>query len=840
MLKKFLCIVLSLAVMFSGIITISATGRNNVTVYLSVSKYGEIVRDKNGNSLAYAEVSLKGKDNYNLDDVFRKAHELYYEDEAEGYSSSESEWGFGIDKFWGDASGNFGYQVNNGKESVMGLGHTVEDGDYIDVSIYQNFYPDTEGYSMFDLVKTEVYTDTEFELTLNWFSGYDENWNNIISPCEGAQITVNGEETAFVTDENGKVVLSFENEGKKIISAVKKKTVNEAEVPAITAPVCIADVKNRIVEVMHNIAKEYKESDFSNENVNLPWIIADMMMYEELFPESENILNDSQKQDALECMISFAEKAEKPGDLAKSIIALRSLGYDAKRIYAKDFEKIDLAEKLSELVNSENDAVTNIYTLPYVIIALSQGEDYVTDEQLDYLMTSALESKEKWQDTDNGTDALTPMIFALAPYASESDEIENVLKDSIEILKSEQREDGLIDGFEGYEPASTGLAICAVSAMGIDAETVKNSENNLVDGLISTLNSDENAFSNEFATEQGFRGLLGWRYLAEDTGKTIYDFHDYSIEEANLTGFEYCPVVFDVSPTKAEVTVKKQNAVSDNCFDLSEGEYTYSVSASGYKTEKGEFEITEDDAQNHILKNIEISLDKKKSGGSSGIVSAITKTESDTKEELPLEDIKITEPPALTEPVKKVFTEDTFEDVNSDAWYYQAVKYVYENDIFNGTDIGFEPNKPMTRAMLVTVLYRLDSPNEEKYQSNTFLDVPEDKWYYQSVNWAAENKIVNGMSEDTFEPDNSITREQLAVILHRYALYKGYEADGTDTVALTYNDNENISDYAVEAIKFATSVKLIFGRDANVFDPKAGATRAEVATVIMRLSGVNK
>jgi len=853
MLKRFLSIVLAFTVTFSGIIPISAAKRNDVTVYLSVSKYGEIVRDTNGELMAYVEVSLNGKDSYNLDDVFQKAHDLYCKYGDKGYSSSESEWGFGIDKFWGNTSGDFGYQVNGGTEAVMGLGHLVEDGDYIDMAIYKNSYPDTEGYSMFDLTKAEIYTDTEFELTLNYFSGYDENWNNIVSPCEGAQITVNGEETEFVTDENGNVVLSFETDGKKIISATKKKVVSEVEVPAITAPVCIVDVKSRAVEIMHNIASGYKDSDFSEDNVNLPWIIADMMMYEELFPESENNLSDSQKQDALESMVSFAEKVEKPGDLAKSIIALRSLGYDARRIYTEDFEKIDLVEKLAELVDSENDAVTNVYTLPYVLIALSQGEDYISADQLDYLISAALENKEIWQNTEYGTDALTPMVFALALYSDRNNEIEAVLEESVGILESEQREDGLIDGFEGYEAASTGLAICAVSSVEIDAKTVKNPEINLIDGLISTLNSEENGFSNEFATEQGFRGLLGWRYLTEDAGKGIYNFYDYSMQETNLTGFEYCPVSFDVSPKKAEVTIKKQDAISDNCFDLLEGKYSYSVSAAGYKTEKGEFEISEEDAKNHILKNIEISLEKKKSEGSSGKVSVSTEIEND-KEELPKEEEQITEPPVSTEtpvlteptepqvpelPVNKVFTEDTFKDVNSDDWYYQSVKFVYEKDIFDGTDIGFEPNKPMTRAMLVTVLHRLDSSNEE-YESNTFSDVSEDKWYYQSINWANENKIVNGMSEDIFDPDRAITREQLAVILYRYALYKGYNVKMAEIIALPYNDNDKISDYALEAIKFVTSAKLVYGRDTNEFDPKASATRAEVATIIMRFFEVNK
>ena len=234
MSKKVLSILMAL-IMIICAFPVCAEESTDITVFISLSKYGEIVKDKNGESVAYVEVGLSEKASYNLDDVFLTAHSLYYEDGEDGYASSESEWGFGIDKLWGDTSGNFGYQVNSGTESVMGLGHTVKDGDYIDAFIYKNSYPDTEGYSMFNMTHVKAYTDSKFELTLNYFSGYDESWNNIISPCGGATITLNGEETEFMTDENGKVLIKLENEGRNIISAIKKMSLNEEEVPAITA-----------------------------------------------------------------------------------------------------------------------------------------------------------------------------------------------------------------------------------------------------------------------------------------------------------------------------------------------------------------------------------------------------------------------------------------------------------------------------------------------------------------------------------------------------------------------------------------------------------------------------
>lgn len=837
MSKKVLSMLLALIIIISAV-GVCAEEESNITVFLSLSQYGELVKDKNGESMAYVEVSLNGKSIYNLDDVFLTAHGLYYETGEEGYGSSESEWGLGIDKLWGDTSGNFGYQINSGTETVMGLTHTVEDGDYIDACIYKNLYPDTEGYSMFDMTYTEAYTDSEFELTLNYFSGYDENWNNIISPCEGAIITVNGEETDFVTDENGKVLIKLENEGRNIISAIKEKTLNEEDVPAITAPVCVVDTKaSPAIEIIHNIAQQYTQIDFSQSDVNLPWIIADMLMYEELFADSEYVLNESQKQDAAKLIAESAIEAEKPGDLAKYILALRALGYDAKNVYTEDFETTDIVKKLTDLVDLKDDAVANIYTIPYVIIALSQDDGYVTGEQFDWLINSALESKDSWQSVENGTDALTPMILALAPYAETNDEIKNILDETVEILKSKQREDGLIDGFEGYEPASTGLAICALSAVGIDSDTVKNSENSLIYGLLSTANEELNGFSNAFATEQGFRGLLAWRLLAQNKGKIMYDFSEYPMNEANVSGIEYCPVVFDVSPRSAEVTIEGIEAFSENCFDLDAGEYEYTVSASGYVTETDEFEITAEEVEQHTLKTIEISLSRKYSGGGGssgggGVVASANLNNADTEKESEIKEEKNQQ----TE--KNVFSEETFSDVNSDDWYYSAVQYAYENNLFNGTDKGFEPDSSMTRAMLVTVLYRLDSP--EKVSENTqFSDVPENEWYAKSVNWAAENKIVNGVSDNSFAPNSGITREQFAVILYRYAMHKGYDTSAKDSFSLSaYSDKEKISEYAIDAINYVAAIGVMNGRTQSTIAPDESVTRAEVAAMLMRFAEV--
>lgn len=840
MKKKFLAILLTLLMVIS-LIPVSAGATGDITVYLSVSRYGELVETKDGALFSYLPVNLSGKSEYNLDDVFFEAHNLYFEDGAGGYASSEGEWGLSIDKLWGDTSYNFGYQVNGGEESVSGLGHIVENGDFIDACIYQNLYPDTEGYSKFDIQKISVYPEDSFELTLTYASGYDDNWNTVFSPCENASIIINGIETSFITDASGKVSLFFDELGEYVISAKKTKFVKDETVPQITAPVCVVTVENRPeIQVLHNIASQYSNSNISEDKSNLPWIIADMAIYEELFPDSESCLSEEKKQEAVSEIIAFASEATKPGDLAKSIIALRALGYDAKKIYTKQFEKKDIVQKLLNLVDQKSEGVTNIYTLPYVSIALSQADNYASEEQLGWLVNSLIEQKSVWQSTENGTDAMTPIILSLAPYYNTDEEIKNIIDTSIEILKGEQRDDGLIDGFEGYEPASTGLAICALSAVGVESETVIKNDNSLIFGLLSTSDENLTGFSNVFATEQGFRGLLAWRLLVENKGKSMYDFKAYPMNGANVSGAENCPVIFNVTPDAATVNISGKVAILKNCFDLTEGTYTYTVTASGYESSEGTVTVSSEDVALRNAKKIDVTLTKEYSGGGAGGSGTRVPEKDEEEEEEETEKNEKTDLETEIESEKSVFTEKTFSDVSKDDWYYSSVKYVYENNLFKGTEKGFEPDAVMSRAMLVTVLHRLKSP-EKVQEENKFSDVEENMWYTESIKWAAENKIVNGVSDTEFNPDEKITREQLALILYRYATLCGYDTTIGENVNISsYTDLDKISDYAVDAIKYSVEKGILNGKGNSILAPDDGASRAEVATILMRFSGVLK
>ena len=177
-----------------------------------------------------------------------------------------------------------------------------------------------------------------------------------------------------------------------------------------------------------------------------------------------------------------------------------------------------------------------------------------------------------------------------------------------------------------------------------------------------------------------------------------------------------------------------------------------------------------------------------------------------------------------------------FTDVKADAWYYEAVQYVYEKELFAGvTTTTFEPNAPMTRAMLVSVLWRLEG-RPEASGVNPFSDVQDGKWYTSGVLWAASKEIVSGFPNGTFAPDDSITREQMASLIMRYATYKGIELVQGASLD-SFVDADKVQGWSKEAVAWAVAAGIISGNkqgDVYTLAPQASATRAQVASILMR------
>ena len=173
-----------------------------------------------------------------------------------------------------------------------------------------------------------------------------------------------------------------------------------------------------------------------------------------------------------------------------------------------------------------------------------------------------------------------------------------------------------------------------------------------------------------------------------------------------------------------------------------------------------------------------------------------------------------------------------FQDVDESDWFYHAVQFVAEKGIMSGVEENrFAPRTALTRAMLAQILYAMES-KPEMDGNGAFSDVEESAWYASAVAWAAENGLVSGVGEDRFAPNDLLTREQMALILYRYAQYKDYEIQVDGEPLERFQDQAEISSWAVEAMTWAVDAGLLSGTGSAQLSPVNTASRAEVAQVL--------
>ena len=382
----------------------------------------------------------------------------------------------------------------------------------------------------------------------------------------------------------------------------------------------------------------------------------------------------------------------------------------------------------------------------------------------------------------------------------------------------------------------------------------------------------EGAILNVSATEAGKSNTIS---LSTDNGSqdTLNGAVIGSVTKGEGSPTTYYAITFSVTPSDANIVVKdsdgKEVSAVNGKYALEKGKtYTYEVSKSGYRTQTSTFTVTK-------AETISVTLSSSGGGGGGGGSvttkytlsfdtnggSAIAKV---TKEKGTTVDLGQYVPTregytfagwysdeALTQKVTSVklnanttvyakWTENAvtptlpFTDVKSGDWFYEAVQYVYDKGMMTGVSADrFAPASTTTRGMIVTILYRLE--NEPAVSGGSaFTDVENGAWYADAVAWAAANDIVNGTSATTFAPNSPITREQMAAILYRYAAYKGYDVSQKADLS-GYTDAASISGYAKDALAWANAQKLITGVTDTTLVPQGSATRAQVATILMRL-----
>lgn len=183
-------------------------------------------------------------------------------------------------------------------------------------------------------------------------------------------------------------------------------------------------------------------------------------------------------------------------------------------------------------------------------------------------------------------------------------------------------------------------------------------------------------------------------------------------------------------------------------------------------------------------------------------------------------------------------TVSQFVDVAPTAWYGIAVDYASTNELMLGmSPTEFYPQYTLSRAMFVTILGRLAGVDESAYSGTSFRDVPTGTWYSAYVEWGAQTGIVDGMAPGQFVPNSPVTREQMATLIARYATYRGITLPQTSVTLTVFKDQANVSNWALSGVELMRQTAIIRGDDQGYFNPRNSTTRAEAATVFMRLCG---
>ncbi len=224
------------------------------------------------------------------------------------------------------------------------------------------------------------------------------------------------------------------------------------------------------------------------------------------------------------------------------------------------------------------------------------------------------------------------------------------------------------------------------------------------------------------------------------------------------------------------------------------------------------------------------------SGGDATVVAEISTVIKTTFEEMPTvipyDEVEII-------PQQQSVTQ-MFDDIDQGSWYLEAVQFVYSHGLFKGVSGSrFAPDENVSRAMFVTVLSRLAAIDSTQFTTNSFADVQADAWYGPAVGWAATNALVGGYSPQIFGSQDYISREQMVLILYRYAGWAGLKLNVLTEERLSdYQDVAVLSPWAFEAMTWAVSSGIINGKQGNCLDPQGMTTRAEVAAILQRFARI--
>lgn len=614
------------------------------------------------------------------------------------------------------------------------------------------------------------------------------------------------------------------------------------------------------------------------------WTAFDMAAYSAL-PDTTATMSDSAKQAVINsCIDTAASDDASASDRARVEIVLKSLGIDTQELYT--YNSNDSVNNATTLLGA-NHTESGHYGAPWILLADIQGNLNLSDTQKDSLIAILQQNSAggtfgyEWEGVQYpDPDTAATVLAALAPLYTTDNEAKSLCDEILVAFDSTISESGSFGSAN-----SDAFVIIGLIAMGKNPADMRHSVSgaSVIDGLLSYKNEANNGFTfagndNFMATEQGFRALVA---LSQYRGQAfnIYDFSGKEVIPGRQQIIEEVPEpdipnVPEINKITVVLSIKPDNAywLESMSVEIPENGTVYDAFCAAVDATDG---ISATGAENGYITSITkdgITMSAGNSGTNSGWMYSV----NGVKSEVGMKNYLLTENDEIlwyyysektttntggnilggwgspnlkpTKPVKPENSETpetpetpeipevseipeipTFGDVENH-WSKEAVEYVAKKGIMNGVADGeFAPDEKLTRAMLVTMLYRLSGDTADG--ENEFSDIIDGVWYMEAAVWARDKGISNGYGNGIFGADDEVTREQLVVMLMRYAKLKQLDTTADEG---EFIDNNKISEWAKTATNWAKNLGLVSGREDGSFDPSNGATRGEIAAVFMR------
>ena len=798
-----------------------------VNIYVTIASNGTIVKDKDDGYMAQALVTVTDRDKdgiLTVDEALYATHESYYQGGAEaGYNTFEGEYGLSLGMLWGEGTpgvtASAGYWLNN--TSCWSLEDTVKEGDYLTAFNYYDALGYSDEYSYFEENEVSVEQGSSVKLTLNAV-GYDSNWNTVVEPYSGAKVILLESDNSepYTTDDNGQVEISISDS----VTTASYYVMAYKEDGSIVPAVCKI-----------NVIEESDSGDNSDDEEDIE--VAEPINIYVTIASDGTIVRDKDNGYVAQALVTVTDR-DKDGILTvdEALYATHESYYQGGAEAGYNTFEGEYGLSLGMLWGEGTPGVTasagywlnntSCWSLEdtvkegdyltafnyYDALGYSDEYSYFEENEVSVEQGSSVKLTLNAVGYDSNWNTIVePYSGAKVIFLESNNSAQKTFttnnKGQVRINFSNSSYTGSYYVIAYKEDRTIVPAVCKINVIektgSSDVSTLKNISVNIRVG-----------------DPKGTTFLKKTSYSVEK-GTSVYDL----LQETGLD--------IEVTRSAYGVYVKAIEGLAE--FDEgNESGWMYRVngkfpnySASLYILSKGDY------IEWLYTRNCGDDIGETSFASSSSSSKPKDEKPKEEQEDVKQEEQKEEQQQQEQNEENIPFAETTFADVKQEDWHYKSVKYAYEKNLMKGTGNGFEPNSNMTRAMLVTVLFNLENPEQTTFVHN-FVDVPNDEWYNNPVAWAFENNIVAGIGDNEFAPEENISREQMMTIIYRYAKMKGYMVDSKADLS-QYNDADIISDWAMEAVQWSNAVELVRGTSDTTLSPLDGATRAEVATILMNL-----